>query len=102
MLTRRIHDAQPERGRHLDVIGALLSAAGLGLAVYGALRSGEWGWVVAKPQAPSVLGLSLTLCLLLGGLIILRVFFSWEQRVQAADREPVPVGQRSMAAALSR
>jgi MFS family permease len=102
LLTRRIHDAQPERGRHLDVIGALLSATGLGLAVYGVLRSGEWGWVVAKPQAPSVLGLSLTLCLLLGGLIILRVFFWWEQRVQAADREPVPVGQRSMAAALSR
>jgi MFS family permease len=89
LLTRRIQDAQPERGRHLDVIGALLSAAGLGLAVYGVLRSGEWGWVVAKPQAPSLLGLSLTLCLLLGGLIILRVFFWWEQRVQAAGREPL-------------
>ena len=89
LLTRRIHDAQPERGRHLDVIGALLSAAGLGLAVYGVLRSGEWGWVVAKPQAPAVLGLSLTLCLVLGGLIILRVFFWWEQRVQAAGREPL-------------
>ena len=89
LLTRRIHDAQPERGRHLDVIGALLSAAGLGLAVYGVLRSGEWGWVVAKPQAPSLLGLSLTLCLLLGGLIILRVFFWWEQRVHAVGREPL-------------
>jgi hypothetical protein len=40
-------------------------------AVYGVLRSGEWGWVVAKPQAPALLGLSLTLCLVLGGLIIL-------------------------------
>jgi MFS family permease len=89
VLTRRIQDAQPEQGRRLDVVGALLSAAGLGLAVYGVLRSGEWGWVVAKPQAPSLLGLSLTLCFILGGLIILRVFFWWEQRVQAAGREPL-------------
>jgi hypothetical protein len=64
-------------------------AAGLDLAVYGVLRSGEWGWVVAKPQAPALLGLSLTLCLVLGGLIILRVFFWWEQRVQSASREPL-------------
>ena len=40
----------------LDVVGAVLSAAGLGLAVFGVLRSGEWGWVLPKPDAPDILG----------------------------------------------
>ena len=35
----------------------VLSAAGLGLVVFGVLRSGEWGWVLPKAGAP-VVGLS--------------------------------------------
>jgi MFS family permease len=42
-LTRRMRDAPPEHRFRLDIIGMVLSAAGLGLAVYGILRSGEWG-----------------------------------------------------------
>ena len=41
------------RGPRLDLVGAGLSAAGLGLAVFGVLRSGTWGWVMPKPGAPS-------------------------------------------------
>ena len=66
--------------------GVVLSAAGLGLAVFGVLRSGEWGWVLPKPGAPSLLGLSPTVWLVLAGLVVLRVFFWWERRLVGRGR----------------
>ena len=47
-MTRRIQDAAPGDARRLDLVGVVLSALGLGLAVFGVLRSGEWGWVHAE------------------------------------------------------
>jgi MFS family permease len=49
LLARRIADAPPETRPHLDVVGAVLSASGLALVVFGVLRSGTWGWI--KPRA---------------------------------------------------
>ena len=37
----------PEPGR-IDLFGSLLSVVGLGLFVFGVLRSSEWGWVIPK------------------------------------------------------
>ncbi|WP_244928040.1 MFS transporter [Nocardioides sp. W7] len=88
-LARRVHDVESTNTFSLDYVGVVLSATGLGAAVYGVLRSGEWGWVQAKPGAPDPLGLSLTLWLILGGLLIVRVFFWWEHRVAASGREPL-------------
>jgi MFS family permease len=88
-LARRMQDAPPEGRFRLDLVGVALSAAGLGLAVFGVLRSGVWGWVLPKPGGPSWLGISPTLWLILGGLMILRLFFAWEDRVIAAGREPL-------------
>ena len=48
LLTRRIADAPAEERPRLDVVGTLLSAAGLGLLVFGVLRSAEWGWIQPK------------------------------------------------------
>ncbi len=42
----------PEEGVTLDKVGAALSALGLGLIVYGLLRSGTWGFIELKPTAP--------------------------------------------------
>jgi hypothetical protein len=67
----------------------VLSAAGLGLLVFGVLRSGEWGWVQPKAGGPSWLGLSPTLWLVIGGLTVIRLFLAWEDRVLAAGREPL-------------
>ena len=57
-----------------------LSALGLGLIVFGILRSGEWGFVRAKPSAPDWLGLSPAIWLVLAGGVVLWVFVGWENR----------------------
>jgi MFS family permease len=88
-LTRRIQDAPPAARSRLDVRGAVLSALGLGLAVFGVLKSGSWGWVNAKEGTPSILGLSLTLWFILAGLVVLRLFVGWERHMVAEGREPL-------------
>ena len=50
LLTRRIGDAPAETRPKLDIVGAVLSAAGLALIVLGVLRSSEWGWINPKPD----------------------------------------------------
>ncbi|WP_017935050.1 MFS transporter [Nocardioides sp. Iso805N] len=89
-LTRRIRDdgVIGERAR-LDVVGILLSAAGLGLAVFGVLRSGDWGWVRPKAGAPDLWGVSLTLWMIAGGLLVVRLFTWWESWMSAHGREPL-------------
>ena len=65
--TRRIADAPVEERPQLDLVGAVLSALGLGLFVFGVLRSGEWGWIQPKPGGPSWVGVSPAVWLMLGG-----------------------------------
>src|SRR5262249_40583796 len=72
-----------------DVVGVLLSASGLGLAVFGVLRSGEWGWVMPKTGAPELWNLSLTIWFLFGGLFLLWLFMWWERRGEARGGEPL-------------
>src|SRR5262247_4310374 len=78
--TRRIADTPPEQGARMDLVGTALSALGLGLIVYGILRSGTWGFVQPKQGAPEWLGLSPVIWLVLSGGVVLRVFMWWEIR----------------------
>src|SRR5205814_7709021 len=70
-LTRRMADTPPDKDAQLDLVGTALSAVGLGLIVYGILRSGTWGFVQPKPNAPELLGLSLVVWLVLAGGAVL-------------------------------
>lgn len=88
-LARRIADAPKREHGRLDLVGAALAAAGLGLGVFGVLKSGSWGWVVAKPGAPSVSGLSWTILLVIAGGLVLWLFMGWEARVVRHGREPL-------------
>ena len=80
LLTRRMADSPAVPGVRLDPVGTLLSAAGLGLIVYGVIRSGTWGFVQPKPDAPQWLGMSPVVWLLLGGGAVLALFALWENR----------------------
>ncbi len=77
-LTRRMLDTPPEMGARLDLVGTALSALGLGLLVYGILRSGTWGFVRPKAGAPEWLGLSPVIWLMLAGGVVLWIFMWWE------------------------
>ena len=89
VLARRVEDAPVEGRPDLDLVGAVLSATGLGLAVFGVLRSSVWGWVLPKPGGPEILGLSPTILLIFGGLLVLWLFAAWERRVEQRGREPL-------------
>ena len=88
-LARRMEEPRRAERVPLDVIGATLVAIGLGLAVYGVLRSAEWGWVSPKGGAPAPGGLSLTLWLVILGGVTVWLFFEWEARIIARGREPL-------------
>jgi EmrB/QacA subfamily drug resistance transporter len=88
-VSRRMQDPLPEASPPFDFVGAVLSAAGLGLAVFGVLRSSTWGWIRPKPGGPEWLGLSPTIWLILGGLLVVWLFIQWEQRVIRAGRSPL-------------
>jgi MFS family permease len=78
-LARRMADTPADREARLDLAGTALSAIGLGLVVYGILRSGTWGFVTPKPEAPVWLGLSPVIWLILAGGTVLVGFLAWER-----------------------
>ena len=89
LLTRRIADAPVEERPQLDVVGAVLSALGLGLLVFGVLRSAEWGWIQPKAGGPSWAGLSPTIWLIISGLFVIWIFFRWQARRESHGQEPL-------------
>jgi MFS family permease len=87
VLARRIADAPSETRPKLDLVGTVLSAAGLGMFVFGVLRSSEWGWIQPKAGQPSWAGLSPTVWLILAGLFVLWLFSRWEARRHVHGQE---------------
>ncbi|MFF7736456.1 MFS transporter [Streptomyces sp. NPDC007984] len=73
----------------LDVVGAALSAAGLGLGVLGVLQSSTWGWVEPRNPPFTVLGFAPTLFVVGAAAAVLAVFRWWERRRDAAHADPL-------------
>ena len=88
-LSRQIAEAPVEARSRLDVVGTVLSVLGLGLSVFGILRSSEWGWVQPKSGASSLFGISLTFWCVVVGLLVVWVFFRWERRRVRTGRDPL-------------
>ncbi|MFE3598366.1 MFS transporter [Streptomyces sp. NPDC059142] len=89
VFARRVADAAPGRRPRVDLAGAALSALGLGIFVFGVLRSDQWGWFRPKPGAPSWLGVSPVVWLMLAGLFLIWLFLRWEARLVVRGREPL-------------
>jgi MFS family permease len=89
LLSRRIADTPVEKQPRLDWVGSVLSATGLALFVFGVLRAGEWGWLMSKEGGPSWAGMSPSVWLMLGGLLVIWIFFRWEARVVDRGGEPL-------------
>ena len=105
VLTRRMADTPSDKSAHLDLVGTGLSAAGLGLVVYGILRSGTWGFVQPKPEAPELFGLSPVVWLVLAGGVVLRLFLTWEthrlSRGESALIDPAMLQNRTLRGGLT-
>ncbi len=89
LFARRIADAPVKVRSHLDLLGSLLWALGMGLVVIGVLRSSTWGWILPAEGGPSVLGMSPVFWLILGGFVSLRLFMRHVRHLEAAGREPL-------------
>src|SRR5215467_10105001 len=91
---RRIADTPAEQGTRL----------GLALIVYGILRAGTWGFIQPKQNAPTWLGLSPVIWLILAGGVVLRVFLWWElhqvRRGQAVLVDPAMLRNRVLRGGL--
>jgi EmrB/QacA subfamily drug resistance transporter len=85
---RKIADVPPQPAS-IDVPGAVLSALGLALVVFGVLKSSSWGWVRPTATGPELFGVSLTVWFILAGVGVLYVLTLWERRVEARGGEPL-------------
>ncbi|MGW7284058.1 MFS transporter [Streptomyces sp. NPDC054847] len=73
----------------LDVVGAVLSAAGLALGVLGVLQSSTWGWVQPRNPPFTVLGFAPTLFVVGAGAAVLALFRYWERRREQQGADPL-------------
>ena len=91
LVRRRMQPApRPEHPPKLDYVGAALSALGLGLAVFGILKSSEWGWIQPRgalddqrQRDHAVRLLASCPFLILGGLVLLWCFGSGRSAASA-------------------
>ena len=92
---RRIRDAPPTSRAGLDKAGAALSALGLGLVVFGILKSSQWGLITPTGALTiggteiTPFGLSVVPFVVAAGVAVLVGFRHWEQRVIRAGRAPL-------------
>jgi len=89
-LTPRVRDAvRSGPAPRLDLIGAILSAAGLGAVVLGVLQSSSWGWVQPKDSPIEPFGFSLTPFVIAAGGLLLWAFVAWQRRRERAGSDPL-------------
>ncbi|GGT28013.1 MFS transporter [Streptomyces chromofuscus] len=82
-------EAPGGRRPRMDAVGAVLSAAGLGMGVLAVLQSGTWGWVQPRNPPFTVLGFAPTLFLIAAGAVVLGLFRAWERRREERGEYPL-------------
>ncbi|MEI5907709.1 MFS transporter [Bacillus spongiae] len=80
-----------KQNKHLEIdwVGAILSGFGLGLVVYGSLKSSEWGMILPRNSPVEPLGFSLTPFVVLIGMLILYWFVKWQKRRESRNQDPL-------------
>jgi MFS family permease len=86
---RKVADQPVGTFGRFDFVGAALSIVGLASTVFGVLRSSQWGVVSSKAGAPTWLGVSPVVWLILGGLVLIWVFVVYEGHVEKGGGDPL-------------
>jgi len=88
--TRLIREPEAEgRPPALDWFGAVLSAAGLALLVFGVLQASNWGWLAPRSSPLEPFGFSLTPFVIGAGGLLLGAFVAWERRRERLGLDPL-------------
>lgn len=89
-LTPKVADALRDGpAPRLDVVGAVLSATGIGAVVLGILQSSTWGFLTPKDSPVEPLGFSLAVFVVIGGALLLWAFVVWSRHREAHGRDPL-------------
>jgi len=87
---RLIGDARlTGRKPRLDVVGAVLSALGLGLIVVATRQASSWGWIAPRQSPVEPFGFALTPFVVLAGFVVLGLFVSWEHHRTRRGLDPL-------------
>jgi len=96
LLSRSMISTKPNASKRFDLLGAVLSIAGMGAVVFGVLQSSQWGWIKPTAKVPEIagtstafLGYSPVVWLLIIGVGLLAIFARWETRVAETGDEPL-------------
>lgn len=95
ILSRGFKDGVRGTGQKIDFRSGVLSALGLTMVVFGMLQSKVWGWITpinipeiaGHPIAP--FGVSICAYLILGGLLVLWLFYNRQVRLEKANANPL-------------
>ncbi len=89
-MTRYVGDAVRAGPKpRLDIVGTVLSAAGLGAIVLGILESTTWGLIEPKDSPIEPFGLALTPFVIAAGGILLWSFVAWQRHREAIGADPL-------------
>ncbi len=90
VMTRFVADALRSGPKpRLDIVGAVLSATGLGLIVLGTLQSSVWGLIEPKDAPIEPFGLAPTLFVIAAGGVLLWAFVGWQRHREAIGSDPL-------------
>jgi EmrB/QacA subfamily drug resistance transporter len=89
-LTPKVGDALRDGPEpRLDIVGSVLSAAGIGAMVLGILQSSTWGFLTPKDSPVEPFGFSLAVFVVIGGAVLLWAFVAWSHRREAHGKDPL-------------
>lgn len=95
LFVSKIKDAKITGKSTLDIWSVILSALGMILLVFGVLQSRTWGWIqpLSAPEINGVaitpLGISLVAYLIVAGIIVLKLFYNRQVKLQEKGKEPL-------------
>jgi EmrB/QacA subfamily drug resistance transporter len=89
-VTRFVADAEREGAKpHLDVVGSILTATGLGLFVLGILQAGSWWFIEPKDSPIEPFGFALTPFVIGAGAALVWGFLRWQRHREATGNDPL-------------